>query len=149
MEHGQLYVIAKEGDVFHKKIFEGHLGGIQEYSDINGLGYKFSLDDYQDAPCILATLGNIVIKSVDSSGIIIFYLPEYVSDEQNMWIFQNRQLFDAYSMVGCFQVKGVEDNYTTENVNGLDNVIKRINRNNILYNKLNEKEKKIYGIKKR
>ena len=73
--------------------------GIQEFSDCYKLGYHFKKEDYQEAPCLLAKDGFLVAKTVDNAGILIFYVPEFISDNQCMWYNENIHLFSKYSTV--------------------------------------------------
>ena len=113
MEYGELYIVPDEnkilGGVFQKKISNNHLMGIQEFSDKYKLGYHFKSDDYQEAPCILAKDGLLVAKTVDDAGILIFYVPEVISDNQCMWYSENMNLFSKYSTIGAYLVKSDEN----------------------------------------
>lgn len=147
MEYGDLYIIPDEnkvlGNVFHKKISNNHLMGIQEYSDIYKLGYQFKKEEYQDAPCTLAKDGFLIVKTVEDAGILIFYVPEFISDNQCMWYSENMGLFSKYSMIGAYIVKKGNIDYEIEeysdiNVNQLYLIM---NQKNIRYN-LEENNKK-------
>lgn len=141
MEYGELYIVPDEnkilGNVFHKKISNNHLMGIQEFSDKYKLGYHFEKGEYQEAPCILARDGMLVAKTVDSAGILIFYIPEIISDNQCMWYRENMMLFSKYSTIGAYFVKDTENGYHIDeksdmNVNQLYLIL---NQKNMLYDK--------------
>lgn len=144
MEYGSLYIIPDEnkilGDCFYRKVSFGHIEGINEFVNLNCLGYQFGDSDYQEAPCVLALDGHLIVKTVEDSDLAVIYMPEYITDNQNMWLFEHRDLLGKYSMLGAYCVKKSDDSYTTEKIHGLDEVIQRANRNNLLYNQMNKKE---------
>lgn len=111
--------------------------GIQEFSDKYKLGYQFEKGEYQEAPCILARDGMLVVKTVDSAGILIFYIPEIISDNQCMWYSENMMLFSKYSTIGAYLVKDDGNGYHIDeksdiNVNQLCLIL---NQKNMLYDK--------------
>lgn len=148
MEYGDLYIIPNDElmvqKCFYKKVVSSHLVGIKEFVEQNQLEYEFKEDDSQEAPCILASDGHLVIKTIDSVGFLVCYLPEYVTDNQIMWVYENSNLFKKYSRFGCFQIKKLDNSYETEKIHGVDDIIQQINRNNILYHR----KKQECGIKR-
>lgn len=141
MEYGDLYIVSDEqkflGDVFHKKISNSHLMGIQEFSDQYNLGYHFKKEDYQEAPCLLAKDGFLVAKTVESAGILIFYVPEFISDNQCMWYSENIHLFSKYSMLGAYIIRNSENGYQIDEREDMDlsQLFKMMNQKNIMYHK--------------
>lgn len=111
--------------------------GIQEFSDKYKLGYHFEKGKYQEAPCILERDGMLVVKTVDSAGILIFYIPEIISDNQCMWYSENMMLFSKYSTIGAYLVKDDGNGYHIDeksdiNVNQFYLIL---NKKNMLYDK--------------
>ena len=111
--------------------------GIQEFSDIYKLGYQFKKEEYQDAPCTLAKDGFLIVKTVEDAGILIFYVPEFISDNQCMWYSENMMLFSKYSTIGAYLVKDDGNGYHIDeksdiNVNQLYLIL---NQKNMLYDK--------------
>ena len=51
-------------------------------------------------------------KSVDNAGILIFYVPEFISDNQCVWYSENIHLFSKYSMLGAYVIRNSENGYT-------------------------------------
>ena len=90
LERGFVYVIPDEskilGGAFIKSIEMDHLPAIQEFCDKNKLGYHFTVEQYDKAPCILAIDGNLVIKTENYASFVAFYIPEHVTDNQLMWM---------------------------------------------------------------
>lgn len=81
--------------------------------------------------------GMLVAKTVDSAGILIFYIPEIISDNQCMWYRENMMLFSKYSTIGAYFVKDTENGYHIDeksdmNVNQLYLIL---NQKNMLYDK--------------
>ncbi len=141
MEYGDLYIVPDENKflvkVFHKKISNSHLMGIQEFSDCYKLGYHFKNEDYQEAPCLLAKDGFLVAKTVDNAGILIFYVPEFISDNQCMWYNENIHLFSKYSMLGAYIIRNSENGYQIDEREDMDlsQLFKMMNQKNIMYHK--------------
>lgn len=135
MNHrGKLWIIPDEGQIiqslFEKEVAlgENHTKKIQEFSDMYQLGFQFKSDDYQEAPCKIAELGHLVVKSEDSSGLVIFYLPERITDRQLEWVYQNEMILSKYSVIGAYNLQKISDEVKWENFYGMDKIKKEINR---------------------
>ena len=130
--------------MFHKKISIDHLTGIHELSKKYRLGYEFRSEEYQDAPCILARNGFFVAKSVDNAGILIFYVPEFISDNQCMWYSENIHLFSKYSMLGAYVIRNSENGYQVDERSNLDvnQLYMMMNQKNVMYHKNQSCKKK-------
>lgn len=145
MEYGKLIIIPDEnkiiGGVFERKVASNHLNEIQNFSDYYRLGYKFENNEYQDAPCFLALDGHLVIKTIGNSDNFICYIPEFVTDDQSMWFYQNQEVIKKYFMCGAFGLKKKDEGYEIDVIEGFDNIIDLINKRNFLYqSKLKEKK---------
>ncbi len=133
-ERGMIYIVSP--DMAYSKRVDyplSHLDLIQEYCDKMKLGYNFKNSDYQEAPVRLALDGNMVVKTVDDLGDVIFYLPKYICDEQAMWFYNNRDKFKNYSVVSAYVIDSKRDEYRT--VDDLSNIKKYIDKANILWSK--------------
>ena len=139
MEYGDLYVIPNDEltmqKCFYKKAVSDNSVGIKEFIEQNQLYYQFKEDDSKEVPCILASDGHLVIKTVDSVGFLLCYLPEYMTDNQIMWVYENNDLFKKYSMFCCFQIKKIDNSYEMEKINKVDDIIRQMNLNNIKYHR--------------
>lgn len=141
MEYGELYIVPDENkflvEIFHKKISNSHLMGIQEFSDCYKLGYHFKKEDYQEAPCLLAKDGFLVAKTVESAGILIFYVPEFISDNQCMWYSENMRTFSKYSTICVYVIRGSDKGYCIDEREDMDlsQLFKMMNQKNIMYYK--------------
>ncbi len=141
MEYGDLYIVSDEkkflGEVFHKKISSDHLTGIQEFSNKYRLGYEFRSEEYQDAPCILARDGFLVAKTVDRAGILIFYVPEFISDNQCMWYSENMRTFSKYSTIGAYVIRSNDKGYCVDEREDMDlnQLFRMMNQKNVMYHK--------------
>ena len=89
MNHrGKLIVIPNEEEIlqeiFERNVRQGesHTKYLQEFSDTFMLGLHFEESDYQEAPCSIAELGHMVIKIEEDASLVVFYLPERVTDRQ-------------------------------------------------------------------
>lgn len=92
------------------------------------MSFQFKSDDYQEAPCKIAELGHMVVKSEDSSGLVIFYLPERITDRQLEWVYQNEMILSKYSVIGAYNLQKTSDEVKRENFYGMDKIKKEINR---------------------
>lgn len=135
MNHrGKLWIIPDEGQMiqplFEKEVAlgENHTKKIQEFSDMYQLGFQFKSDDYQEAPCKIAELGHMVVKSEDSSGLVIFYLLERITDRQLEWVYQNEMILSKYSVIGAYNLQKTSDEVKWENFYGMDKIKKETNR---------------------
>ena len=131
---GKVWIIPDEGQIiqplFERDVAlgENHTKKIQEFSDMYQLGFQFKSDDYQEAPCKIAELGHMVVKSEDSSGLVIFYLPERITDRQLEWVYQNEMILSKYSVIGAYNLQKISDEVKWENFYGMDKIKKEINR---------------------
>lgn len=139
MKHGKLYVIPDENKIleecFKREVIKEHLSALQEFSDKYSLGYSFMSDDYQQAPCMLALDGNLIVKTEEETSLAVCYLPEIVTDRQAMWLSTNENLLSNYSMVGGYKVDKENDSPSFGKMHGIDEIIKESNRRNLYYNR--------------
>lgn len=142
--YGELIILSADdfptgGDVFRRDVTssEGHTHYIQEFSNLYNLGYDFKESDYQTAPCELALSGHLVIKTVDEVKMIGVYIPEVVSDKQYEFLYDNQEMFQKSVQVGANSLRNGE----FIEINGFDNIMREINKKNLLYSKQNNQRK--------
>lgn len=139
MKRGSIYIIPDEeqilDDLFYKEVEKSHLSAIKDFVSRYKLGYSFKDDEYHEAPCILASDGHMIIKIDNLFSNVIFYIPEFVTDRQNIWTHNNVNLLMGYKSISGYKVKKDNDKYITNEIEDLNNIIKAINHGNILYNK--------------
>ena len=82
-----------------------------------------------------------MVKTVDRSGILICYLPEVITDNQNMWFYENNHFFPNYSIIGGYQIRLSDEGYVVEELHSMNLVMKQVNRGNLLYHKNQGKSK--------
>lgn len=144
MKRGSVYIIPDENqildDCFYKEIEKSHLSAIKEFSDYYHLGYKFGDDEYHEAPCILALDGHLVVKIENSCSNALIYIPEVVTDRQNIWLHNERENLLKFSIIGGFKLNKADGIDNLEGIMGLDNIIKEADRRNIIYNKRKDEE---------
>lgn len=111
---GKVWIIPNDDimqPLYYQEVNEGvaHLTALQEFSDKFQLGMNFKLDDYQEAPIDIAQCGNLVIKSDDDSKVLLFYIPEKVTDRQLEFFLNNEMNFNnTYSKIGGFSLENKE-----------------------------------------
>ena len=139
MNSGSVYIIPDENqileDCFYRNIVNNHLETITEFSEKYKLGYKFGVGDYHGAPCILASVGHMIVKIENVCSNVLIYIPEYVTDRQNIWFHNNINLFMKYQTIAGYRVSEKDESYKVEEIMGLSNITKAIDYGNLLYNK--------------
>lgn len=139
MQRGRLFIVPDEEQIlqglFEYSVEQGksHTRGIQMFSDMYQLGFQFSEEDYQDAPCAIASIGHMVIKTDEDTSLAIFYLPERITDRQNNWIQMNESLFRTYVQVNAYSKR--EDKW--KSLHGMYEIKIEMNQKNL--NKGNSK----------
>lgn len=136
---GKLYIIPDENQImeeeFMREVRKDHLDGMREFSDKYQLGYNFVDAAYQEAPCILASLGHMVVKTDDEANLVVCYIPLIVTDRQNMWIHNHEDLLQQNQFIGAFLIKEKANHKELETVNGLEPLIKVCDKRNLFYEK--------------
>lgn len=138
MNHrGKLIVIPNEDEIlqeiFERNVRQGesHTRYLQEFSDTYMLGLHFEEDDYQKAPCDIAELGHMVIKVEDDASLVIFYLPERITDRQYLYIYSHQTELEKYTEVSGFSLRK-EENSAWENIHKVSGIIEEATRKNLL-----------------
>ena len=97
---GKLFIIPNEFEIlqqsFERDVASGksHTQRIQEFSDIYTLGFNFTVEDYQTAPCKIAMLGHLIIKTEEEVALVVCYIPEIITDRQYNWLYQNKEMLN-------------------------------------------------------
>lgn len=134
---GKLWIIPNEDEIlqesFERNVESGksHTYRMQEFSDIYQLGFKFSEDDYQEAPCEIAALGHLVVKSEDEVSLVICYLPERITDRQCNWLYDNQNMLSKYMQVNGYSLNDNEWN----KIHGIDQIMMDAAKKNLLNEK--------------
>lgn len=142
---GMLWVIPNEEDIIQEEFkreavgTQSHMNYLQEFSDTYMLGFDFKEEDYQTAPCEIAALGHMVVKSEDNSQTIIFYLPSIVTDRQYNWLYNKKEELNKYIQSGAFSLN-FETNEWNQ-IKGIENIMIEATRKNL------KKEDKNEGVK--
>ena len=90
--------------------------------------------DYNTAPCEIAMLGHLVIKTIEDVKMIVCYLPEIVTDKQYEFIYNNQDMFLNNIQNGGYSLRNNE----FVEINGMDNLMREINKKNMLYGKVDK-----------
>ena len=117
LNRGKLWIVPNEEEIIQPLFFEdlygdeGHLKGIQDFSNQYGLGFNFTPIQSQQAPIVIAEAGHLVIKSDEDNKLLFFYIPKKVTDRQ-LEYFSNNELeySNTYKMIGSFNLldEGIE-----------------------------------------
>lgn len=138
-KRGKLWIIPDEDKIL-QEIYEQdvqkdktHTYYIQEFSNIYQLGFDFKEEDYQSAPCEIAILGHLVIKSEEEVSLIVCYLPERITDRQYNWLYQNREMFDKYIQVNGYSLQTVDDDgMCWKKVHGIEEIMVEVRKKNMI-----------------
>jgi hypothetical protein len=137
--YGSIFIIPDEEKIiqeeFNRRVISNHLDCLREFSDTFNLGYNFTDDDYQDAPCYLARDGHLVIKEVSDSGLIVCYLPKKVTDRQITWMHTYREFIKNHKLIGAFLIDNNDDLSNFNHITGFHEVMSEANKRNMLYNR--------------
>jgi len=139
---GKLFIIPNEDEilqeVFERKVEEGksHTTRIQEFSDIYKLGFDFTEEDYQTAPCNIAALGHLVIKTEDEVSLVVCYVPERITDKQYNWLYQNKEMLNSYIQVSANSLEMLtEDGACWKKLHGVEEIIREAWKKNSITEK--------------
>ena len=84
----------------------------------------------------MALDGHLVVKTVDDVSNLICYIPEIVTDNQCMWFSENMDMIQKYIVVGGYGVNKKDNSYETVITEDFHQLLRLINKRNLLYNKL-------------
>ena len=142
INRGKVIIIPNEDEIlldkFERDVEMGksHTYRIQEFSDMFMLGYHFTEEDYQLAPCEIASQGHLVIKMLEEGSIAIVYLSEIITDRQYQWLYSNVETLSKYIVIDAFSLTYDDQNLPVwEEVEGLNEIMMNARMKNMLYKK--------------
>lgn len=118
-------------DVFFRILNSGenHLKYIKEFIDTYNLPYRFTDDDSNIAPALLAKDGFLVVKtSWDYMNIAVFYVPSLITDNQKRWLDINLNNFKAYEYLGFNNYSVIDNKVIEEKIENFDIELSIINK---------------------
>ena len=118
-------------DVFFRILNSGenHLKYIKEFIDTYNLPYRFTDDDSNIAPALLAKDGFLVVKtSWDYMNIAVFYVPSLITDNQKRWLDINLNNFKGYEYIGFNNYSEVDGKVIEEKIEDFDIELSIINK---------------------
>ena len=128
LNSGVFFRILKDG--------ENHLKYIREFVDTYDLPYSFTDDNSNIAPALLAKDGFLVIKtSWDFMNIVVFYVPELITDNQKSWLDTNLDSFKNYEYLGFNNYSLVDDEVIEERIEDLEKEVVEINKRYLNFRK--------------
>lgn len=71
------------------------------------------------------------MKSEDPSGLVIFYLPETITDRELEWFYQNEMMLSRYNVIGAYNLQKTDGEVKWENFYGVDKIKKEMNRKHL------------------
>ena len=120
-----------KSDVFFRILNSGenHLKYIKEFIDTYNLPYRFTDDDSNTAPSLLAKDGHLVVKtSWDYMNIAVFYVPSLITDNQKRWLDINLNNFKGYEYIGFNNYSEVDGKVIEEKIEDFDIELSIINK---------------------
>lgn len=147
---GNLWIVPDENKIikplFEVKISmgESHNNGIVQFINTYYSNENIVIDenDYNGAPCVIAELGHLTIKTEDHVSLIIFYIPEVITMNQFNWFMENRySLINYQTCRGITLTRDEENNIVRTEIKGLINIENEIKNKNKFYREMKEGEK--------
>ena len=122
-------------DSFERDVYYGedHVEVYQEFSDKYRLGYSFLKDDSQHASLEIARLGHFSYKTENDAGIIIFYLPKEITDQQLNYFETHQYDFFSWNMVGAYSFSEDNDEKEVVSLKGLSTILQTMRVKNQLF----------------
>lgn len=133
-------------DVFFRILNSGenHLKYIKEFIDTYNLPYRFTDDDSNIAPALLAKDGFLVVKtSWDYMNIAVFYVPSLITDNQKRWLDINLNNFKDYEYLGFNNYSEVDGKVIEEKIEDFDIELSIINKRYLDFRKSLEERRVI------
>ncbi len=124
-KRGDLWIIPfLPEEEYHLDVLIGqeHTVGLIDFIHQKKLNLKINQEDYHIGPCLLASLGYMVVKSENQASILIFYLPQVISSYQRDWFLAHRYLGMEYMKIGGYSLK--KDWVPIKGFDGIRNEIK-------------------------
>ncbi len=140
MKYGDLYVIPSENvgferSVFHHDSFTDNSNKFKDLSTEYYSDYHFDFSDSNDSSIQLICDDNLVVKILNSMDMVIFYIPEFITDGQKIWIDNHSQLFLNYSNVKAYELSNLEGVYRVNEIRGSEEISRLFGYKNFLYHK--------------
>lgn len=138
MKRGNLIIIPDENQILNPIFKEditgkdAHNTGIEKFIKkyYPNTQIKIDLDDYNGAPCEIVKMNHLVIKTEDTISLLIFYLPEIITDRQITWLMEQQFILGRYqTCVGLSETKE-ENKIIFKEMNGLSDIMKEAKRKN-------------------
>lgn len=88
------------------------------------------MNDYNGAPCEIAKMNHLVIKTEDTVSLVIIYLPDIITDRQITWLMEQRLVFEQYQTCVGLSETIEENKIVFKEMNGLSDILKEAKRKN-------------------
>jgi len=141
MNRGSLIIVPDENKILKSVIKEDIMIGESHNTGIDKFVKKYypnnlniDMNDYNGAPSVVADLGHLVIKTEDDVSLIVFYIPNVITDNQINWFLENKYKFQNYQMCSAISLRS---NFNEE-LNGIEKVEEELRNKNIVYTRLKE-----------
>lgn len=137
---GKVEIIPDErqvmADYFGREVYYGedHVVVYQEFSDKYSLGFHFARDDSQQASLEIAQAGHFSYKTENDSSILIFYLPNEITNRQLEFFMQHTYEFNCWKMIGAFSIENTNGEDKILSYHGLDEIKKVVRLKNQFFN---------------
>ena len=139
MKYGDLYIIPNENKIGESSVFYqnnfNYSSNSEKLKQNYYSNYYFNFSDNQDSSIQLICDGNLVVKILNSMDMVIFYIPEFITDNQKLWIDSQVQLFLNYSKVKAYELSKIDGTYQINEIRSGDEVSRLIGYRNFLYHK--------------
>ena len=149
-ERGTLWIIPDENQImqpiYMKKVGEGisHTKEMLNFVKTFQVPVYFQESDYHEAPCMMAEIGHLIIKSADEVSKLIFYLPKEITTRQIEYLMTHQMEFMNYQKIGGYSMRIIEDGEIVwKNLHGIEEVMREVKIKNSIYERKSEENASI------
>lgn len=119
-----------------------HAIAYQDFSDKYHLGLSFSDDSSQAVSLHVAQLGHFSYKTEENSNVIIFYLPEVITERQMRYFDEHFIDFMKYDLIGAFSLDS-DEHESIQKLHGLAEIRKVMRDKNRRFSQDNGKDNRL------
>ncbi len=139
MRRGKVVIIPDEEQINGSEIEQDisdddfHVIAYQEFSDDNNLGLEFTEDESQLAALTIAGLGHFNYKTEEDIGLLVFYLPEIVTNRQLAYFQDHKDEFETYRQQGAYLIRKMDENIFTDEIYGINDIEREMIKRNKIF----------------
>ncbi|HIS39221.1 MAG TPA: hypothetical protein IAB45_06955 [Candidatus Onthousia faecavium] len=110
-----------------------HVKAYQKFSDDNNLDFEFTEDESHLAALLIAGLGHFNYKTEEEMGLLIFYLPEIITNRQLTYFQEHKNEYENYKQIGAYLIRKMDDDIFTDEVYGVNDIEREMIKRNKIF----------------